>query len=174
MNRNCTYMQSLITHSCLLGMPLMPTSGFACTSSSHFGEYYLCNKAYDNNEQTSWFTDREQLGAWVSVQFDLARPLAKLEIRHPYGGTLEQRNVKEIKLTFSENDAAQYATLSPATDPEWNVVNINPVVNTSFVKIEVQSVYVSSATQLRGFSEIKFYESSGEYYQILLLLDEYY
>lgn len=152
-----------ITHLYILAMQLMPTNGFTCTASSDFGQFYLCSKAYDNNTGTSWLTNREGVGAWISVQFHLTTALAKLEIRHPYGGYHTKFNIKEIRLTFSDDGetTTQDATLSPSSTPEWNVVNIDPAVKTSSVKIEFRSAYVPSATQLRGFSEIEFYEGSG-------------
>ena len=153
----------LFTHLCILGMLLMPTDGFTCTGSSQWGVPGFCNAAYDNIKLTYWATSWKGSDGWISVQFNLVCSLAKLEIRHPFGGTDKRYNVKTIKLMFSEdgNTAPQYATLSPTAEPEWNVVTINPAVKTSSVKIEFNSVYDSSPFQTRGFSEIKFYKSSG-------------
>ena len=155
------YTVRLVHPFTFLVMKLMPTSGFTCSASSDFGKYYRCNKVYDNHKGTSWFTNRQGVGAWISIRFHSTYSLSKLELRHPYGGVHANFNIKDIKLAFSEDGQTQYATLSPSAEPEWNVVNINPVVKTSFVKIEFKTAYISSTRQLRGFSEMKFYEGSG-------------
>jgi hypothetical protein len=52
---------------------LQPTDGLAstCTAvSSEYSDGYLCERAVDESRWTDWAAQQEQVGAWITIEFD--------------------------------------------------------------------------------------------------------
>ena len=130
---------------------------------------------YDSDTGTEWATEGEAVGAWIEIQFGKIYSLSKIETRHRDGGSSSAENFKDITLMFSDG-TNQTATLQDGTDPEWNVVMVNPSVKTNSIKILAISAYGQANN---GFSEIRFYGCPGKikcshYYTELSLIASTY
>ena len=59
-----------------------------------------------------------------------------------------------------DDGTTQSASLKDGTDPEWNVIAINPSVKTKSIKISAMSVHETHGLN-PGFSDIRFYSCPG-------------
>ena len=138
---------------------IISTEGFTCIASSEYSPEHACGKSYDSNAGSGWATKNEGPGAWIEIQLPEYVQLSKVETKHRFRGRYSGVNFKDIVLSFSDG-TAQSANLKDGTDPEWNVITIDPSVKTRSINISAMSVhetYVPSP----GFSELKFYSCSG-------------
>ena len=137
----------------------MSTNGFTCNASSEYSPNHACGKTYDSNVGSEWATRNEGAGAWIEIKFPAYAQLSKIETKHRFGGRFSGENFKDIILSFS-NNTTQSVCLKDGTDPEWNVIEINPSVKTKSLKISAMSAHERYGFN-PGFSEIKFYTCPG-------------
>ena len=138
---------------------MLPTTGFTCSASSEYGLDFTCNNSYDSNSGVGWATKNEGTGAWIEIQLPEYVQLGKIKTRHRFGGRYSGVNFNDIKLTFSDG-TVQSARLKDGTDPEWNVIAIDPSMKTKSIKIAAMSVHESHVPN-PGFSGISFYSCPG-------------
>ena len=137
----------------------MSTNGFTCNASSEYSPNYACGKSYDSNVGSEWATRNEGAGAWIEIHLPEDAELSKIETKHRFGGRYSGENFKDIMLSFS-NNTTQFTSLEDGTDPEWNVIAINPTVKTKSMKLSAMSVHKTYGLN-PGFSEIRLYTCPG-------------
>ena len=138
---------------------IISTKGFTCTASSEYNRDHPCSKVYDSNTGSSWATKNEGVGAWIDIQLPKYAQLSKIETRNRYRGRRSGKNFKDITLSFSDG-TSQTANIKDGTDPEWNVIAIDPSVKTMSIRISVTGVHGAHVLN-PGFSEIRFYSCKG-------------
>ena len=142
---------------------LMPTHSFTCTASTEYDSRYRCSNVYDFNRATDWATRGQGADGWIEIQFNdpsnFNVQISKIGTRHRTGGSVSGDNFKDITLSFSDG-TNQSTTLPDGTNPEWNLIKMNPWVQTRSVKISATSVHGPKHYNT-GFSEIKFYGCPG-------------
>ena len=136
----------------------------SCFASSEYDDFSGCNKAYDNNIETSWLPEEAGIGSWIHIQFQEVHFLSKIELRQSYGGNTELSSIKGVQIQLSPSPGAvgnisKHAILAIDNGSEWNAIDMSPLsIETQSVRISIISSYTSSP-YTQGFSEIRFYGS---------------
>jgi len=142
------------------GQPVTATIA-SCTASSHRG-HYVCDKVFDGvlaergrgKDNNEWATEREGVGSWIELNFDHATKINAMKYANRDAWTTDGEANRRVKLEFSAGSPAFVELVQPSTvDDDWDQQYFFPDVETTFVKITVETVW---GTFNNGAEEIEF------------------
>merc|ERR1719336_22616 len=142
------------------GQPVTATIA-SCTASSSRG-HYVCDKVFDGvlaergrgKDNNEWATEREGVGSWIELNFDHATKINAMKYANRDAWTTDGEANRRVKLEFSAGSPAFVELVQPSTvDDDWDQQYFFPDVETTFVKITVETVW---GTFNNGAEEIEF------------------
>ena len=113
------------------------STAFTCTSSSFYSNDYTCDKLYDDNEGTEWYTKAGKAqNSWVKIDFNDVLRLSQIQIKQ-VGANFGA--FKTIRISFS-NGQSQDMDLSDV-ETQWNIAAFSPPIDTTNLQLSAIDYY---------------------------------
>ena len=124
--------------------------------------HYLPEYAVDGTLVKAWGVRGKGIGEWIKIIFPSSRTITRIGIvpgyakSHPRYGNLFRLNnrVKDVRLEFSDGSSVQFTF----TDTEsMQYINLDPPVQSQYVKIIIESIYRGTKWNDTLISEIEIW-----------------
>jgi len=118
----------------------------SCSSYTNSG--YLCEYAYDNDQDTIWLSKDGSVGTWIKLEFGGTYNVTALEIVQANYGY----RFKDVSIELSDGETFPL-TLDDISSSEKSLTLPSPILSSN-VKITAESFYTR---EHNGFKEIRVY-----------------